>query len=225
MSEIKEFDLSEYLRDEEICMENTSLENCRLVSPRGNGLMLRKCIFQNVIIDGDCEKWGDTAEFYECEFRNCVFRGNFRGVYLVWEENLFKDCLFENIFIEVGDDESCITDNGFFDCNFINVNFVQDIEFLSQTIIGGKMQNVRLIMTHMTGNLFSKMQMEQVNIIALYDENVMDSVVFRDVMLEWESEDNDYLDENLFYQCNTNGLTCRRREENSYVEYEEEDDD
>lgn len=216
MSEKREFDLSEYLKDDEVYLENVRLENCRLVSSGDNGIVFRKCVFQNVIIDGNNEKWGNETAFYECELRNCIFRGDFGETYLVWEENFFKNCLFENINIECGDDMSTIVDNGFFDCNFKNVKLNQDIEFLEQTISGGKMQNVLLISSSMSRNLFSKIQMEQVIIRALYSENVMDSIIFKDVMLEWELEDDNYPDENLFYQCDTSGLICRKHVSDEY---------
>ena len=207
MSEIKEFDLLKYLKDDGIYLENVSLQNCRLTSSGAYSLFFRKCIFQNVILDGEHEEWGD-ALFYECEFRNCMFRGDFGETYLDWRENFFKTCLFENINIEYGGDISSITENGFFDCCFKNVKLNQDIHFINVMISNGSMQNIHLFSTHMIANLFSNIQMEQVKISALYSSNIMDSIIFKDVILKWELEDDNYPDENIFYHCDTSGLTC-----------------
>lgn len=224
MSKIRKVNLLEYLKDDEIYLENVSLKNCRLVSPEGYDLQFRKCIFQNVVIDGDLEEWGNAAEFYECEFRNCIFRGDFGETYFVMEENYFRDCLFENINIECEDDTSTITANGFFDCIFKNVNLNQIIEFLEQTISGGKMQNVLLYSSDMSRNLFSNIQMQKVKIQALYNENVMDSVIFKDVLLEWESEDDSYSDENIFFQCDTSGFICHKHEVDEDDDNDEDND-
>lgn len=224
MSEIKEFNLLEYLNDDGIYLENVSLKNCSLVSSEECDLQFRKCIFQNVIIDGNNGIWGNAAVFEECEFRNCIFRGDFGEIYLEWSENYFKDCLFENISIEGEDDTSTITANGFFDCMFKNVNINQIIELLEQMISGGKMQNVLLYSSDMSRNLFVNVQMQKVKIQALYSENVMDSVIFKDVLLEWESEDDSYPDENIFFQCDTSGLTCQKHEVDEGEDYDEDDD-
>lgn len=218
MSEIKDYDLLEYLKDEEIYMENINLASCKLVSSEDYGIMLKKCVFQNVIIDGNNGTWGNATVFKECEFRNCIFRGDFGEIYLEWSENFFKDCLFENINIEYGGDISSIDDNGFLNCNFKNVKLNQDIHLLHLTINGGTIYNLSLFSTHMRANLFSNLLMEHVKIQALYNNNIMDFVNFKDVLLEWESEDDNYSDENIFFQCDTNGLTCQKHVGGEYDE-------
>ena len=76
------------------------------------------------------------------------------------------------------------------------------------TISGGEMQNMSLFSTHMISNIVSNVQMNHVKISALYGRNIMDSITFRDVFLEWESAYDPYPDNNIFYQCDTRGLIC-----------------
>lgn len=209
MSELREFDLLKYLKDDGIYLENVSLENCSMASSGTYYLYFKKCVFQNVIFDGEHEEWGD-ASFFECEFRDCMFCGDFGETYLDWRENFFKNCLFENINIEDGGSISSIVDNGFLNCNFMNVNLNQDIHLLQLTISGGEMQNMSLFSTNMISNVISNVQMNHVKISALYGDNIMDSITFRDVFLEWESPYDPHPDNNIFYQCDTRGLICRK---------------
>ena len=139
-----------------------------------------------------------------------MFCGNFGETYLDWRENFFKNCLFENINIEDGGSRSSIVDNGFLNCNFMNVNLNQDIHLLQLTISGGEMQNMSLFSTNMISNVISNVQMNHVKISALYGDNIMDSITFRDVFLEWESPYDPHPDNNIFYQCDTRGLICRK---------------
>jgi uncharacterized protein YjbI with pentapeptide repeats len=76
MSELREFDLLKYLKDDGIYLENVSLENCSMASSGTYYLYFKKCVFQNVIFDGEHEEWGD-ASFFECEFRDCILKSRY----------------------------------------------------------------------------------------------------------------------------------------------------
>lgn len=206
---MKDFDLSEYLKDREVNLKNVKVEDCRISGRLCKTSCFAKCVFHNVVFDRYFED--DVIFFEECEFTECVFHGSLRKSYLVLKDNLFKNCIFENISMEFGGEKSYIAGNGFFRCNFKNVKLIREIEFLNQTISGGKIEDAFLISPNMAGNQFSDMQMENVRIMAYYSDNVMASVVFRSVTLEWEADRN-YDDGNMFYQCDTSGLTCCERQ-------------
>ena len=200
-----DFDLSRYLKDGEVHLVDVKIENCRITGRQCKASYFIKCVFHNVVFERNFE-W-DVISYEKCKFTNCVFHGELGKSYLILQDNLFKNCLFEDISMEFDGEMSCMADNGFFDCNFTNVKLVRDIEFLSQTVCGGKIEEAFLISSNMTMNQFTDMQMENVRIIASYSDNVMASVVFDNVTLEWEADES-YDDGNLFYECDTTGFTC-----------------
>lgn len=205
-----DIDLRNYLKEGQIELEKIRIENGRLTGKVSQKSSFTKCTFNNVVFE---RQFDDDAVYYgNCEFVNCVFHGSLGTSYLILQDNLFKNCLFEDISMEFGGEKSYIVRNGFFDCNFINVKLVRDIEFISQTIKGGKIENASLLSSNMSYNQFLNLQMVDVRIMAFYTDNIMASVVFKDVTLEFETRVH-MDDGNMFYQCDTSSLKCFRHDE------------
>lgn len=212
MSERKEFDLTKYVKDDKVFLDNLRIENCMIGSTQYKNIIFIGCSFVNVVFEGHPEDSGGTVIFVGCDVNQCVFRGDLGKTYLEIRENSFRECLFEKISMEWGGEISSIVENGVFDCEFKNVKLIRELEFLSQTIRGGNIENVRLLSTNMSGNQFSDLQINNTKITAFFTNNVMDSVIFRNVILEW-AIDEAYDDGNIFYQCDSSGLTCYRQED------------
>jgi len=220
MSEQKEFDLSIYLQDGQVCLENLRIENCKIVGLQCKAGYFKGCVFEHVVFDYQFEQ--RIIIFEECEFTKSEFHGNLKKTQMVLRDNLFKGCLFENIFLEFMEGgRSVITDNGFFDCVFKNVKSEQELQFTNQMICGGKMEEFSLLLdvtqalcsqqcSNMQHNIFSNMQMENVHFMAAYNDNVMESVSFWNTAIEWilELDNANSQDNNKFYECDTSGLTC-----------------
>lgn len=212
MSEREELDLTEFVKDDTVFLDHLRIENYKIQSAQYKSIIFVGCSFVNVVFEGHPEEWGGMVVFVGCEAKQCVFHGDIGKTYLEIRENLFKECLFENIGMEWGGEVSIIAENGVFDCKFKNVKLIHELEFLSQTIRGGNIENMRLLSTNMSGNQFSDLQISNTKITAFFTNNIMDSVIFKDVILEW-AIDEAYDDGNIFYQCDSSGLTCCRQED------------
>lgn len=199
---MEDFDLQEYVKDGRAELKGVRIENRRLSGRQCEASIFIRCVFNNVVFDRQFEN--DEIYYEECEFVNCVFHGSLGKSYLVLRDNLLKDCVFENVSMEFGGELSDINGNGFFDCSFKNVKLAGDAEFLSQTIKGGKIEDAYLLSTNMTQNQFLDLRMENVQMLAAYSDNVMASVVFRNVTLKRIADV--YQDDSIFYQCDTAGL-------------------
>lgn len=211
MSEIKIFDLIKYGEDKEVRLENLSIIDCRIDSSHYNRIIFIKCTFENVVFEGHYEDGEGSVIFIECKAKQCVFYGNLGKTYVELRDNIFKNCMFENIIMEWRGEQSTIKENGFFECTFKNMKLDRDIEFISQTICGGTIEDIYFLSSNMVENQFLNLQMNNTQIMAYFTDNIMASVIFKNVTLEWEIDEN-YDDGNLFYQCDTCGLICCRHE-------------
>lgn len=116
------------------------------------------CKFHNVTFDNHAI----TSE--KCEFIHCEFYIDFLQSYLILEDNLFRDCLFENINLEYSGEISYIKGNGFLDCIFKNVKLQEDTEYIDQYVRGGKIEDAIFISSNMSGNQYLEMQFKDVEI-------------------------------------------------------------
>jgi len=197
--------LSQCVKAGKICFQDFDMEFGSIEIPQCRTIEFTRCIFNHLnfdlLYDFELSWWGAI----ECEFRHCVFHGDLKECSLMLEDNLFKECQFENIYMENDGQTSYMGNNGFFDCDFINIKSYRDIEFMNQVINGGKMEDVFFISQHMENNQCSDMYMENVEIGACFDHNAMGSVVFKNVTLSGAMGSCGY-DTNVFYKCDKGGL-------------------
>lgn len=224
MSSYEKFDLSAYLQNGDIRLENLKLEKGKISGQQCRANYFKNCCFHDVLFEySDKQK---LIIFEACEFTGCVFQGDLKETSLAIMDSLFKDCTFEHISLEFTEGaRTVIKENGFFYCNFKDIRTEQEIDFANQTVSGGKMENVSLLLdipmalscqqcSQMHHNLFSHVQMGHVHFMAAYEINVMDSVNFVDSTIDWilVLDDSRDLDENIFYKCNVGGLKyCRQK--------------
>ena len=93
--------------------------------------------------------------FIECDAKQCVFYGNLGKTYVELRDNIFKNCMFENIIMEWRGEQSTIKENGFFECTFKNMKLDRDIEFISQTICGGTIEDIYFLSSNMVHHFTS----------------------------------------------------------------------
>lgn len=224
MSSYENFDCSAYLQNGDIRLENLKLEKCRISGQQCRANYFKNCCFHDVLFEySDKQK---LIIFEACEFTGCVFQGDLKETSLAIMDSLFKDCTFEHISLEFTEGaRTVIEENGFFNCNFKDIRTKQEIHFANQTVSGGKMENVSMLLdvpvalscqqcSAVYDNLFSDVKMENVCFVADYNSSVMDSVNFVDSTIDWilVVDDSRDLDENKFYKCNVSGLKyCRQK--------------
>lgn len=224
MSSYEKFDLSAYLQNGDIRLENLKLENCKISGQQCRANYFKNCCFHDVLFEySDKQK---LIIFEACEFTGCVFQGDLKETSLAIMDSLFKDCTFEHISLEFTEGaRTVIKENGFFNCNFKDIRTEQEIDFANQTVSGGKMENVSMLLdipmalscqqcSQMHHNLFSDVKMDNVCFVADYNSNVMDSIDFAHTTIEWilMLDNSSGFDSNKFYKCDVSGLNyCRRK--------------
>lgn len=223
MSRYENFDFSAYLQNGDIRLENLKIENCKISGQQCRANYFKNCCFHDVLFE-----YSDKQEliiFEDCEFTGCVFQGDLKETSLAIMDSLFKDCTFEHISLEFAEGaRTAIKESGFFNCNFKDIRTKQEIYFANQTVSGGKMENVSLLLdipmalsyqqcSAVHHNLFSDVKMDNVCFMGDYDSNVMDSVDFAHTTIEWilMLDNSSGFDNNEFYKCDVSGLNyCRR---------------
>lgn len=212
MNEIKVIDLAAYVTDGEFLLENVTLENCKVMNLHCDKILYENCKFHNVVFDDHFDDHAISSE--NCEFIHCEFHINFGQSYLTLEDNLFRDCLFENINLDYGSGTSYMKGNGFLDCNFMNVKLQGDTEYIDQYIRGGKIENAVFISNNMNGNQFLEMQFKDVEIGAYFIGNKMYSVSFENVLLKGVlTEMTGANNLNVFFHCDTSGFRFKDQNE------------
>lgn len=77
MSRLNVLDLSRYMVNEELRLENQNIKNCRISEIKNKVLTIYRCRFNNVEFENSFHEV--YASFKECEFEECVFRDTFQG--------------------------------------------------------------------------------------------------------------------------------------------------
>ena len=88
MSRLNVLDLSQYMANEELRLENQNFKNCKISEIKNKFLTIYRCRFNNVEFENSFHEV--YASFKECEFEECVFRDTFQGedLELVVQENI-----------------------------------------------------------------------------------------------------------------------------------------
>ena len=212
MNEIKVIDLAAYVTDGEFLLENVTLENCKVMNLHCDKILYENCKFHNVSFEDHFDNHMFCIE--RCEFIHCEFHIDFAQSYLTLEDNLFRDCLFENINLDYGSGTSYMKGNGFLDCNFMNVKLQGDTEYLDQYVRGGKIEDAIFISSNMSGNQFLEMQFKDVELGAYFIDNKMYSVSFENVLLKGVlTEMTGANNLNVFFHCDTSGFRFKDQNE------------
>lgn len=138
MSSLKNVDLSQFISDKEMRIENAVLENCVISEIQNKILVINRCHFKNVIFENS---FNDVyATFKECEFAECVFHDTFEGedLELVMQDNIFINCVFENISYRSFQVQSNVVNCKFNNCNFTNIMIEGDLCFIGLEMKSGK---------------------------------------------------------------------------------------
>ena len=77
MSRLNVLDLSQYMANEELRLENQNFKNCKISGIKNKFLTIYRCRFNNVEFENSFHEV--YASFKECEFEECVFRDTFQG--------------------------------------------------------------------------------------------------------------------------------------------------
>lgn len=206
---MKDFDVSEYLRDEDIYLENLKIENCRIAGLRAEWnkrkLVISKCTIQNVVFDNHCGR-GDM-EITESGFVNCSFYDTFGNGHLTVKDSLFQNSLFENVYLsENAERGSSIKCSRFLDCSWKNVILQWNIGFYGVEVYGGRVENSSFVGQVMDGCEISHFRMGNVDLKLMLIKNKIENVEFENVILNGYMSSKNTKRENIFNECDISGF-------------------
>lgn len=204
MSERAEFDVSKYMIDGVICLENMKIEDCIFKALQAEWkkktVKMKNCTFENVTFDNRCGR--GYAEVSDCEFVKCSFTGTLGKGQIIVGKSLFSECLFEDFHI-FGVDRSRIFKSKFTECTIQNVDLMWSIAISGIEIDGGIIKNSRVTAAIME-NIFSNLCMEDIEMVGSYDGNKMDNVKLKNVVMSGKMGEKVVTkQENVFDSCNT----------------------
>lgn len=193
----------EGIQAKDVYFLESEIKNCSIEGIQSEKIVFANCVFEHVVFHS-YYKAGYFCMGGKCKFKNCVFHDTF-GVGIIYiAENLFQDCLFEGISIGAENNGAFIYDNKFINCIFKDMDWVGHGLF-SNIVSGGKMKQIIYNEKgDISENQFSNMLIEDMegNLDYPFCENELDSVIFRNVTLKGQMEEN-----NNFVKCDTNGFT------------------
>ena len=204
MNERKDFDISEYLKDGVVYLENLRIEDHRIAGLqtewRKTGFVIVKCVFNNVEFDNHCGR--GYARIEGCEFINCVFHDTLGSGRLEVEKNVFRNCIFEGVSI-CGVNVSRIANCSFLNCDFNKIDLKWKTALYDLEIDGGKIEHSSIVRGSIKRIKISDMHMEHMQLRGNFYQNRMESVVFKDVSLVGNMGDTGTEKENIFVDCDT----------------------
>lgn len=210
MNERKDFDISEYLKDDVVYLENLRIENSRFASLQSEWaekrLVITKCIFENVVFDNHCGR--GYIKIRESEFNDCSFYDTFGTGKFDVEQNIFRECLFDGISIH-GVEVSYIAKSKFISCNFKNLDIKWKTALYDLEIIGGTIKQSCIVRGSMRKIKVTDVQIEDVQLKGNFKQNRMESVVFKSVFLEGSMAESGSDEENIFLNCEMGGLSFK----------------
>lgn len=206
---MKDFDVSEYVRDEDIYLENLKIENCRIAGLQAEWnkrkLVISKCTLQNVVFDNHCGR--GYVEITESAFANCSFYDTLGNGHLTVKDSLFQNSLFENVYMSENPEiESCIESSKFLDCRWENVILQWNIGFYGVEIYGGRVENSSFVGQVMDRCQISHLQMENVDLKLMLIQNRLENVEFENVILNGYMSGKNTKRENIFNECDISGF-------------------
>lgn len=121
------FGLSQFTLNEKMYIENANIQNCKISEIQNRICVISKCNFYNVVFENSF--YEVYATFKECKFIKCMFRDTFEGedLELLVKDNIFIDCVFENISYRSFQVQSNVTYSKFVNCNFSNIKMEEII--------------------------------------------------------------------------------------------------
>ena len=206
---MKDFDISEYLKGEEVYLENLRIENCRIAvlqaEWRKTKLVISNCTLHNVVFDNHCGR--GYVEITGSEFDNCSFSDSLGNGHLTVKDSLFQNTLFENVYLSdnagIGSSIKC---SSFLDCSWKNVILQWNIGFYGVEINGGRVENSSFVGQVMDGCQITHFQMEDVDMKLMLIQNRLENVIFKNVMLNGYMSSKNTKRENIFNKCDTGGF-------------------
>lgn len=211
MGKGKDFDISQYLEDGVISLENLNIADSKMAAMQTewakNTLVINKCSLENVEFDNHCGR--GFVEITDCEFTNCVFHDTFGNGRLEVKQCTFTNCTFEGVSLNGTCDSSEISQCKFFDCKFHHIDLKWKIELFELELNGGRIDQFCLAgQQYITGNRIYNMQIENMKMWGeFFNQNRIENVVFRDVVLTGSKGEAGTKQENTFINCDVNGLT------------------
>jgi len=211
MSKRKNLDISEYMKDGVVSLENLHITDCRIIGLQSewakNSLVMKKCSFEKVVFENHCGR--GFVEINDCEFTNCAFHDTLGNGKLEVEQSRYTNCMFEGIRLNGMGESSEISQSRFLNCNFINIDLKWKIELFELELNGGKIEHFCLAgQQYITRNQIFDMQIEDMQIWGeFFNRNQMENVVFKDVVLTGKKGEVGSKEENIFINCDTKGLT------------------
>lgn len=208
MNDEKVFDLSEYLEDNTICLEDLKIQNCRIdglcSAWAKKELVITNCIFEHVTFDNHCGRGYVRME--GSEFTDCTFHDTLGSGKLEVEKCTFTKCAFENMSIS-GVGISILWKCHFTECDFCNVDLKWHFAIYGLEMNGGKIENTSIVTCSITEIKMSHMRLEHVRLCGGLKQNRMESVVFQDVFLEGSMGEEGSGKENQFINCDMDGFS------------------
>lgn len=200
MSRLNVLDLSQYMANEELRLENQNFKNCKISGIKNKFLTIYRCRFNNVEFENS---FHDVyASFKECEFEECVFRDTFQGedLELVVQENIFIDCVFENICYRSFQVQSNIVNCKFINCNFTDIAIEGDLCFIGLELKSGTIENFSFHGNQVMQNSFSDLQISNMDLECAFIKNRLERIDLKGVKI------TGYCKDNILIECEPNTI-------------------
>lgn len=197
---LKHLDLSQFTLNEKMYIENANIQNCKISEIQNRICVISKCNFYNVVFENSF--YEVYATFKECKFIKCMFRDTFEGedLELLVKDNIFIDCVFENISYRSFQVQSNVTYSKFVNPNFSNIKMEGDLSFIGLEFQGGKIDNFNFYGNQIMQNIFLDLQIKDMNLNCAFIENRMERIDFKGTKI------SGYCRDNIFIECEPNGI-------------------
>lgn len=197
---LKYFDLSQFTLSEGMHIENANIENCKISGIQNRICVICKSNFNNVVFENSFNEV--YATFKECEFRKCMFRDTFEGedLELAVKDNIFINCVFQNISYRSFQVQSNVTNSKFINCNFSNIKMEGDLCFVGLELQSGKIDSFTFYGNQIMQNNFSDLQIKDMNLNCAFIKNKMERIYFKGTKI------SGYCKDNIFIDCEQNGI-------------------
>ena len=116
------------------------------------------------------------------------------------KDNIFIDCVFENISYRSFQVQSNVTYSKFVNCNFSNIKMEGDLSFIGLEFQGGKIDNFNFYGNQIMQNIFLDLQIKDMNLNCAFIENRMERIDFKGTKI------SGYCRDNIFIECEPNGI-------------------
>ena len=203
MSIMNDFNIAKFVTDGKLLLENQKIENCKIAGMQFERVKIKNCVFENVIFENYTKK---SFWLENCEFRNCKFHDVFRDeelddILLVVMNNVFIDCLFEDISFYGYNEQSEILDNKFEKCKFNKLKLEGNLAIANLMLNGGNIEDFSFKGLEIRDNCIENLQLQELDLMTAVYYNKFENVVFDDVRLTGRINDNNFIN------CDKSGFT------------------